>query len=131
MKSGQIIKGKIDGVQRRFQSLDLPQITETRLAELTDNSELGTFYHFFKTERIHAGMKVTEAINSDGRPGGVVKHIILHQYDRTATIDGEQYLFDFEEFILKLPRTFKMPPFPETLVNPLPPPPPLEWEVQQ
>jgi hypothetical protein len=129
MRSGQIIKGKIDGVQQRFQSSSLPQITETRLSELTDNSQIGIFYRFFKAERIIAGMKVTEAENSDGRPGGVIKQIILYQYDRTTTLDGEQYLFDFEEYIAKLPRTFKIPSFPETLENPLPPPSPLEWEV--
>lgn len=129
MRSGQIIKGKIGGVQRRFQSLDLPQITETRLSELTDNSQIGTFYHFFRAERIQAGMRVTEAENSDGRPGGTVKQIILYQYDRTATIDGEQYLFDLEEFVAKLPRAFKIPSFPEVLENPLPLPPPLEWET--
>jgi hypothetical protein len=129
MKSGQIVKGKIDGVQKRFQSFDLPQITEARLAELTDNSQLGTFYRFFKAERIIAGMKVTEADNTDGRHGGVIKQVILYQYDYTTTLDGEQYLFDFEEFIAKLPRTFKIPAYPEVLENPLPLPSPLEWEA--
>ena len=133
MKSGQIIKGKIDGVQKRFQSLDLPQITETRLSELTDNSQLGTFYRFWIAERIFGGMRVTEAINSDGRPGGVVKHIILYQYDRTTTLDGEQYLFDSEEFIAKLPRRFKFPPMPELPEDKdsriISPPSPLEWEA--
>jgi hypothetical protein len=129
MRSGQIVKGKIGGVQRRFQSLDLPQITETRLSELTDNSQIGTFYHFFKEERIMAGMKVIEAENSDGRPGGTVKLIILHQHDRTVTHEGEEYVFDTEQYISKLPRAFKMQPFPEVLENPLPLPLPLEWEA--
>ena len=129
MKSGHIIKGKIEGVQLRFQSLDLPQITEERLSELTNNSEIGTFYRFFKAERIIAGMRVTEADNSDGRAGGVIKQIALYQYDHAKTFDNEQYLFDFDEFIAKLPRTFKMPVFPELLKNPLPQLQPIEWEV--
>lgn len=129
MKSGQIVKGKIDGVQKRFQSADLPQITEIRLSQLTDNSEIGTFYHFFKDERIMAGMTVTEAENLDGRRGGTVKHIVLYQHDRTITHENEQYLFDTEQYISKLPRAFKMPVFPEVLENPLPLPAPLEWEV--
>lgn len=129
MKSGQIVKGKIDGIQKRYQSLDLPQITDDRLAQLTDLSEIGTFYHFFRAERIVGGITVIEADNSDGRPRGRVKHIVLHQYDRIKTHDDEQYLFDIEEFLTKWPRTFKMPPIPSTLENPLPLPPPLEWEV--
>jgi hypothetical protein len=129
MRSGQIVKGKIGGVQRRFQSFDLPQITEARLSELTDNSQIGTFYRFFKDERIIAGMTVTEAENSDGRHGGTVKHIVLYQHDRIFTHENEQYLFDVEQYISKLPRVFKMPPFPEVLENPLPLPLPLEWKV--
>jgi hypothetical protein len=129
LKSGQIVKGKLDGVQKKYQSIDLPQITNERLAQLTDNSQIGTFYHYFKAERIVGGMIVTEAEDTDGRRGGTVKHIILHQYDHSKIHDGEQYLFDHEEFIAKWPRQFKMPPFPTILENPLPPPPPLEWSV--
>lgn len=128
MKSGQIVKGKIDGVQKHYQSSDLPQITNERLAQLSDISEIGVFYHLFKTERLVAGMTVKEADNSDGRQGGTIKHIVLYQYERVKQFDDEQYIFDTAEFIAKWPRTFKMPLFPETLENPLPLPAPLIWE---
>lgn len=129
MKCGQIVKGKIDGIQKRFQSAELPQISEERLSLLTDQIGIGAFSRFFKDERVIARMITKEADNSDGRQGGLIRHIALYQYDRITEFEGEQYVFDADQFINKLPRVFKMPPFPEELKNPLPPLPPLEWEA--
>jgi len=136
MKSGQFYRGKIDGIQKHFESPDLDKILPTdKLCDLADNLEIGEYPRFFKKELVLAKTIITPTENSDGRKGGVTNHTVLYQFDRAVTHESTQYLFDVDSFISEIldgKRRFKMPVVPELpdadsgLIDP---PSPLEWEV--
>jgi hypothetical protein len=139
MKSGQFYRGKIDGIQKHFESKGIAQLLPTeKLCILADCTEIGEYPRFFKNERVLAKTVVTAAQNTDGRSGGTVNHTVLYQMDATVNHDSAKYLFDVEEFIAEYladKRRFKMPPAPvypsgvdSGLIDP---PPPIEWEAQQ
>jgi hypothetical protein len=138
MKAGQFVRGKIDGIQKNFESPGLEKLLPTdKLSELADNVEVGEYPRFFKQEKVIAKTVIAPAENSDGRRGGIVNHTVLYKYDSTVSHDGVKYLFDTETFIAEIlagKRRFKMPPVPK-----LPEgvdsgfidlPPPIEWEVE-
>jgi len=139
MKSGQFYRGKIDGIQKHFESSDIDKILPAeKLRELADCREIGEHPRFFKQERVLAKTIVSPSENLDGRQGGVTNHTVLYQFDATVEHDTLQYIFDVETFIAEIlagDRRFKMPEVPK-----LPDadgvdfgiighPPPLEWEV--
>jgi hypothetical protein len=138
MKAAQFYRGKIDGIQKHFESKGLATLLPTeKLCTLADCTEIGEYPRFFKAERVLSKTVVTPAKNSDGRSGGTVNHTVLYQFDATVTYDSAKYLFDYEEFIseyLANKRCIKMPPIPKLpdsdsgLIDP---PPPIEWELQQ
>lgn len=140
MKSGQFYRGKIDGIQKHFESQGIGELLPPeKLQDLADTYEIGEYPHFFKTEFVLSRTVIASAEDSDGRGGGITNHTILHQFDRYSTHENEQYVFDVDAFILeiqagkrrlKMPPVPKLPNLPEDLVfGIIDLPPPLEWEV--
>jgi hypothetical protein len=136
MQSGQFYRGKIDGIQKHYESPNLSEILPyDKLQELADNTVLGEYPRFFKNEKVLAKTVVSPAENSDGRKGGVTNHTVLYRFDQTVTHDGLQYVFPLEDFIAEIlagKRRFKMPPAPDLPFEQgfISFPPPLEWEVE-
>jgi len=138
MLRGQFVRGKIDGIQKRFESPDLNSVLATaKLDELKDCTEIGEHPRFFRQEKVLAKTVVSEADNSDGRRGGVINHTVLYKFDQTVTQDTIKYVFPLDDFIQEIldgKRRFKMPPLPqlpESDSGIIDLPQPLEWEVQQ
>ncbi len=136
MRSGQFYRGKIDGIQKHFETPDIDKLLpQEKLCDLADYFEIGTYPRFFKQERVLAKTVVAPAENSDGRKGGITNHTVLYQFDQYTTHESAQYVFDVGTFILEIQagkRRFKMPPIPELLdadSGMIDPPPPIEWEV--
>jgi hypothetical protein len=137
VKTGQFYRGKIDGIQKNFESPDLDKILPTeKLADLANYTVIGEYSRFFKNEKVLTKTVITEAENSDGRRGGIVNFTVLYGFEQTVTQDSIKYVFPLEDFIAEIlmgKRRFKMPPAP-----PLPdtdsdfaliePPPPIIWE---
>jgi len=137
MKSGQFYRGKIDGIQKNFESPDLDKLLPSdKLSVLADYSFIGEYSHFFKQERVLAKIVVFEADNTDGRLGGIINHTVLYQFDPAIQHETAQYIFDTEAFIAEIragKRKFKMPeppklPEDDSFIIDLPPP--IEWEVE-
>jgi len=136
MKSGQFYRGKIDGIQKHFESLDIDKILSSdKLCELADYTEIGEYPRFFKQEKVISKTVVSEAENTDGRKGGIINYTVLYRFDQKITHDTIQYVFDLETFISEIlagKRRFKMPPppsLPDSDTGLIALPPPLEWEV--
>lgn len=136
MKSAWLVKGKIDGIQRYFKSVDFNQMLPAeKRAEVEDITEVGEYPRFFKKELVLAKSVVTEADNSDGRRGGTVNFTVLYKWPKTLVQDDAPYIFDLESFISEIlagKRRFKMPSMPQlpdTDMGVIDPPPPIEWEV--
>ena len=138
MKLGQFYRGKIDGVQKNFESPNLDQLISTeKLRELADLDQIGEYPQFSKQARALIYTVIKPAENTDGRRGGITNHTVIYAWDRTVTHEGATYTFDLDKFISEVlagKRRFKMPPVPEyptdkdfAIINP---PPPIEWEVQ-
>jgi hypothetical protein len=137
MKTGQFYRGKIDGIQKNFESPDLDKILPTeKLADLANYTEIGEHPRFFKKEKVLTKTVITEAENSDGRRGGIINFTVLYGFEQTVTQDTINYVFPLDEFIAEIldgKRHFKMPPpptLPETDSNfaLIEPPPPIIWE---
>lgn len=137
MQSGQFVRGKIDGIQRNYESPDLDQILpQEKLAELADYSEVGEYTRFFKKERVLTKTVVVKADNSDGRRGGVINHTVMYQWAKSFTHDTASYVFDVDKFIDEIiadKRKFKMPLMPNYPMDKdfalIDAPPQIEWEV--
>lgn len=137
MKSGQFYRGKIEGIQKHYESPDLDSILpEDKLCMLADYSQVGEHKHFFKQEHVLTRTVVSEADNEDGRLHGIINHTVLYKYDDTTTHENAQYIFDNKTFIQEIregKRNVKMPPTPELPEGnsiTLEPPPPIAWENQ-
>jgi len=137
MKSGQFVIGKIDGIQKEFESVNIRSILpKEKLSELKSYIDIGEYPRFFKTEKVLSKTIIQPAENTDGRRGGIINHTVLYQFDQTVTLDTVKYVFPLEDFITEIlagKRRFKMPPppeLPERDFGLIMPPPPLEWEVQ-
>lgn len=138
MKSGQFVRGKIDGIQKHFQSNGIDRILPAeKLNELKDYDVIGEPpQRFFQKERVLAKTIVTPAENSDGRRGGVVNHTVLYQFDKQITHDSAVYSFDTDRFISEIlegKRKFKMPnmpTLPDADAGFIDAPPPIAWEVE-
>jgi hypothetical protein len=135
LQTAQFIRGKIDGIQKSFESSNLGKILpQEKLSELADYTEIGEYPRFFKTEKVLTKTVVSAAENSDGRRGGIINHTVLYKWDQTLIHEDAPYIFDLDTFIAEIlagKRRFKMPNKPE-----LPKgdsgfieTPPLEWEV--
>lgn len=138
MKSGQFVKGKIDGIQKYFKTENLRDILpKNRLEELEAYTEVGEYPRFFKTEKVLTRTKITDAENSDGRRGGIVNHTVLYKFDQTVTKDTVNYVFPLDDFITEIlagKRAFKLQPLPklpDTDAGLIELPPEIEWEVQK
>ena len=136
MKSGQLVKGKINGIQRRFESPGLVNVLPiTKISELADITEIGEYPQFFKQARAIIKTVVTPADNTDGRRGGVINHTVVYAYDSTVEYDGIKYIFDADSFISEVlagKRRFKMPEvpnLPDSDSGLIELPPPIQWEV--
>lgn len=137
MKSGQFVRGKIDGIQKHFESTGTDRLLPAeKLNELKDYDIIGEpQQRFFQKERVLAKTIVTAAENSDGRRGGVVNHTVLYQFDKSVTHETIKYTFDTDTFISDLlqgKRKFKMPPMPQlpdSDAGAIDAPPPIAWEV--
>jgi hypothetical protein len=135
MKSGQFVKGKIDGIQKTFKSPGIRElIPKDKMAELENCFEIGEYNQFFKQARALIKTVVTPAENTDGRKDGVINHTVIYSYDASVEHNGLKYIFDMETFVnevLSGKRQLKMPPFPQlpnTDYGTIDPPSPLEWE---
>ncbi len=136
MKSGQFIRGKIDGIQKHFESANLDKLLPAdKLNELKNNTEVGEYPQFFKQSRTLIKTVIIPAENSDGRRGGVINHTVIYAYDATVEYDGLKYIFDTDAFISEIlagKRRFRMPSVP-TLPDAdsglIDPPPSIEWEM--
>jgi hypothetical protein len=136
MQSGQFYRGKIDGIQKRFETPEIEKLLpKEKLDELRDYRDIGEYPRFFKKEIVLAKTIVTAADNSDGRRGGVINHTVLYKFEPSVTLDNIKYIFPLEEFITEIlagKRRFKMPPtpqLPEADAGLIDLPPPIEWEV--
>ncbi len=136
MKSGQFVKGKIDGIQKNFRSPNISNLLpKEKLQEIEDYTEVGEYPQFFKQSRALIKTIVIPAENSDGRRGGVINHTVFYCYDQFVEFDGIKYIFDIETFISEVlagKRRFKMPAMPmlpDSDSGLIDPPPPIEWEV--
>jgi hypothetical protein len=137
LKSGQFYRGKIDGIQKNFESPNIDQLLPAeKLCILADYTDIGEYPRFFKEERVLSKTVITEAENTDGRRGGITNHTVLYKWDRTVMHENASYVFDIDAFIEEIlsgKRKFKMPPTPEypsgvdfAIISL---PPPIEWEV--
>lgn len=135
MKSGQFYRGKMDGIQKHYESPDLEDILPTdKLCILADYNQVGEHFHFFKEDRVLTRTQVTEAENTDGRLGGIINHTVLYKFDRSLTHESAKYIFDTETFIQEIrqgQRKFKMPdpptlPEDESII--IDAPQPIIWE---
>jgi len=140
VKSGQFYRGKIDGIQKNFESPNLDKILPAeKLGELANYTEVGEYSRFFKQEKVLSKTVITEAENMDGRRGGITNHTIMYGFDQTVTKDTVHYVFPLEDFITEIlsgQRRFKMPPTPslpdiESDFALIDSPPPIEWEAKQ
>jgi hypothetical protein len=136
MIAGQFVKGKIDGIQKYFKTANLRDILpKSKLDELEDYTEVGEYPRFFKAEKVLTRTKITEAVNSDGRRGGIVNQTVLYKFDQTVTKDTVNYIFPLDDFIAEIlagKRGFKIPPMPtlpDTDAGLIDAPPPIAWEV--
>jgi hypothetical protein len=135
MKIGQFYRGKIDGVQKTFESPGLEKILPSdKLCELADYTEIGEYPRFFKQEKVLTKTVVAPAPNSDGRRGGITNHTVLYGYDATVEHDGLKYIFDTDNFIAEIlagKHRFKMPATPKLPADSgvIDAPPQIEWEV--
>jgi len=140
MKTGQFYRGKIDGIQKNFESPNLDKILPTeKLADLANYNEIGEYPRFFKNEKVLTKTVITKAENSDGRRGGIINFTVLYGFEQTVTQDSIKYVFPLEDFIAEIlmgKRRFRMPPapvLPDTnsefvLIDP---PPPIVWESDE
>lgn len=137
MKSGQFYRGKIDGIQKRFESPNLDKIVPyEKLNELKDIDQIGVHPQFHRQSRALIITVVAPAVSLDGRRGGVTNHTVIYAYDAYKEHDDLKYPFPMDDFIAEVlagKRRFKMPPTPEypqgvdfAIIEP---PPPIEWEV--
>jgi len=136
MKSGQFYRGKIDGIQKHFESPDLLQLLPNeKLVELANYTEIGEYPRFFKQELVLTKTVISPAENSDGRKRGIINHTVLYQFDHSLTHDTALYIFDMDAFISEIlsgKRQFKMPStptLPEGDSGLIEAPSPIEWEV--
>lgn len=133
MKSAQFFKGKIDGYEQSFETINLIEMLPLdKLSELRDYSVVDkSCQRYFKAERVLALVEAYKVENGDeaGR-SGLQARGILYKFERTTKLDGLDCLFPEEQFVnmLYAGKRLKMPPLPE-LKKPLDSPPPLEWEV--
>jgi len=136
MKSGQFYRGKIDGIQKHYESPDLDKLLPPdKLSVLADYFFVGEYSHFFREEHVLTRTVVTEAENSDGREGGIINHTVLYRFGHAVTHETAQYIFNIDAFIAEIregKRKFKMPDAPmlpegDSIIIDLPPP--IEWEV--
>lgn len=138
MKSGQFVRGKIDGIQKRFTSSNVfSMLPKEKRQELENYTEIGEHPRFFKTELVLTKTVITEADNTDGRPNGIINHTVMYQFDPAITHETVQYIFDLDTFIEEVlagKRKFKMPlmpALPDADSGLIDSPPPIEWEVEQ
>jgi hypothetical protein len=138
MKTGQFYRGKIDGIQKNFESPDIDKILPpSKLTELADLDTIGEYPQFNRQTLTLILSIVTAAENTDGRRGGIVNHTVFYSWDRTVTHEDAVYLFDVEKFVSEIQagkRRFKMPPIPNYPENVdfaiIEPPPPITWEAK-
>ncbi len=138
MKSGQFFRGKIDGIQKNFESPNIGKILPPgKLTELADLDDIGTYPQFNRQTLTLILSVIEPAENTDGRRGGITNHTVFYSWDRTVTHEDATYLFDVEKFVSEIitgKRKFKMPPKPtyppDVDFAIIEPPPPIEWEVQ-
>lgn len=135
MKSGQFVRGKIDGIQKHFESPDLDKILPAdKLSILTDYTDIGEYSRFFTKELVDTKTIVMPAENSDGRRGGIINFTVLQKHDAIIIHENEQYVFDVDTYIqliregrrrIKMP---EMPALPDNDSGLIDPPPPVEYE---
>ena len=139
MMSGQFVKGKIDGVQKTFESPVLDKILpSSKLQELADITEIGEYPQFFKQKVAFIKTVITPAQNTDGRRGGIVNYTVVHSFPRNLNQETIPYIIDFDTLtaeILSGKRRWKMPQMPvlpktDSTFALIDPPPPIEWEAQ-
>ena len=139
MKSGQFYLGKIDGIQKRFESPSLDKLLPTsKLQELADLAIIGEHAQFNRESRALIYTVIKPAENTDGRKGGITNHTVIYTWDKKYTYEDAAYVFDVDKFVtefLEGKRRFKMPPTPQ-----YPPdkdfaiidaPPAITWEATQ
>ena len=137
VKSGQFYRGKIDSIQKHFESQNLSSILPTdKLQDLASKTEIGEYPRFFKEEKVLTKTVVSPADNSDGRKGGIINHTVLYRFNQTVKQDTITYIFPLEDFINEIvagKRRFKMPPkpeLPESNAGIIDDPPEIEWEAE-
>jgi hypothetical protein len=139
MKTGQFYRGKIDGIQKHYESPGIEKLLPIeKLQALADIAEIGEHPQFFKQERALIKTVVEKAKDTDGRKGGITNHTVIYAYDPTVEHDGIKYIFDLDTFIADIlagKHRFKMPkppvlPKTDTDFGVVDLPPPIEWETQ-
>jgi len=128
MKSGQFVKGMINGVEDMFESPDLLQILPNeKLVELYIE-RVGIYSRVFVSERVIARTVVAKADPDDLGRDGIINHTVLYKFDQYTIHDGARYVFDQDFFVMDVKAgkyQFTMPPTP-VLKRPLDYPPAME-----
>ena len=133
MKSAQFFKGKIEGYEQSYETINLIEMLPLdKLSELMNyNIPNKPCQRYFKAERVLSLVESYRVENGDasGR-SGIQTRGILYKFERTIKHDDLDYLFPEEQLVnlLYAGKRLKMPPLPE-LKKPLNPPPTIEWEV--
>ena len=130
MKSGQVVKGMINGDAVQYETPDISLVLPIdKLGLLIDRETIGFQRRIFKSERVIGQSVVTEAEPDEHGRKYIVNHTVIYKFEYNAERDGAPYKFDPDAFVeqaLEGKFKFKMPPMPE-LKHPLDLPP--AWEV--
>jgi hypothetical protein len=133
MKSAQFFKGKIDGFEQSFETVNLIEMLPLdKLSDLMAYDIINKpCQRYFKADRVLALVEAYRVENGDvaGR-SGIQTRGILYKFEKTVKCDGLDYLFPEDQFVslLYAGKRLKMPLLPE-LKKPFDAPPPIEWEV--
>lgn len=133
MKSGQFVKGMINGIEvDPYETPNLAQLlsslSSSEKASCWDKERIGTYLWVNAETRSIIKTEITKAVPDALGRDGIVNHTVIYQFDSFIEHDGLNYLFSKEQFRQNANAgkyNFPMPPLPE-LKRPLELPPALE-----
>jgi len=129
LKSGQFVKGKINGVEDSYETPELLQLLPSeKLSALWDQEHIGTYNRVFLDERVIAKTIITKSEPDEYGRVGIINHTVIYRFDAVTEHDGFKYQFPTEQFAKDARAgkyNFTMPQTP-TLKKPLDYPPKME-----
>lgn len=136
MKSGQFVKGMINGIEvDPYETPNLAQLlsnlSPTEKASCWDKERIGTYLWINAETRSIIKTEITKAVPDELGRDGIVNHTVIYQFNSSIEHDGLNYQFPKEQFRQNANQgkyNFVMPPIPE-LTRPLELPPALEVQI--